>query len=142
MSFDPSTLGLAEKTTTLQIREITPGFFETMGIRLLSGRFFSDRDVKGAPRTIVINQSMVRRFFSGKDPIGRILKLLPSPEDEYEIVGIVTDTRDIRPSQQARPEIYLSLLQDPQRSLYLVARSQADSANSYITHRKQRVVRG
>ena len=126
ISFDPGTLGLPEKTTTIQVRSITPGFFETMGIGLLSGRLFSDRDVKGAPRTIVINQSMVRRFFAGKDPSGRILKLWPGPDGEYEIVGIVTDTRDIRPSQQARPEIYLSLLQYPQQSLYVVARSQAD----------------
>jgi len=128
MSFDPGTLGLAEKNTTIQIRSITPGFFETMGIGLLSGRFFSDPDVKGAPETIVVNQSMVRRFFAGKDPIGRILKLWPGPDGEYKIVGIVADTRDIRPSQQAGPEIYLSLLQDPMQSLYLVARSQADSA--------------
>ncbi len=127
MSFDPGTLGLAEKTTTIQVREITPGFFETMGIGLRSGRFFSDRDVKGAPRTIIINQALARRFFAGKDPIGRIFKIWPSPEGEYEIVGIVADTRDIRPSQQARAEIYLSLLQDPQRSLYVVARSQGDS---------------
>ncbi len=127
MSFDPSTLGLAEKNAAIQIRSITPGFFETMGIRLLSGRFLSDRDVKGAPKTIVINQAMVRRFLAGKDPLGRILKLFP-PDGNYQIVGIVGDTRDIRPSQQARPEIYLSLLQDPMPSLYVVARGQADSA--------------
>ena len=128
MSFDPGTLGLAEKNTAIQVRSITPGFFETLGIQLLSGRLFSDRDVKGAPMTIVINQSMYKRFLAGKDPIGRILKLFPGPEGEYQIVGIVADTRDIRPSQQARPQIYLSLLQDPMRSLYLVARSQADTA--------------
>ena len=128
MSFDPGTLGLAEKNTAIQIREITPGFFETMAIRLLAGRFFSDSDVKGAPRAIVINQAMVKRFLAGKDPIGRILNLWPGPDGEYQIVGVVADTRDIRPSQQARPEIYLSLLQAPQRSLYVVARSHGDSA--------------
>jgi putative ABC transport system permease protein len=127
MSFDPGTLGLAEKNLAIQVRSITPGFFETMGIRLLSGRFFSDRDVKGAPRALVINQSMVQRFFAGKDPIGRNLKLWPGPDGEYTIVGVVADTRDLRPSQQGNPEVYLSMLQDPMQSLYLVARSQADS---------------
>jgi putative ABC transport system permease protein len=128
MSFDPGTLGLAEKTTAIQVREVTPGFFETLGIHLLSGRLFSDHDVKGAPMTIVINQAMYKRFLAGKDPIGRILKLWPGPDGEYQIVGIVADTRDIRPSQQAGPQIYMSLLQDPMRSLYLVARSQTDTA--------------
>jgi predicted permease len=128
MSFDPGTLGLAEKTTAIQVRSVTPGFFETLGIHLLSGRLFSARDVKGAPMTIVINQAMYKRFLADKDPIGRILKLWPGPDGEYQIVGIVADTRDIRPSKQAGPQIYMSLLQDPMRSLYLVARSQTDTA--------------
>jgi predicted permease len=128
MSFDPSTLGLAEKNVAIQVRSIAPGFFETMGIRLLSGRFFSDRDVKGAPMTILINQAMVRRFLAGKHPLGQTLKLFPGLKGEYKIVGIVADTRDIRPSEQPRPQIYLSMLQDPMESLYVVARSQADSA--------------
>jgi len=73
MSFDPGTLGLKEKSTNLEIRSVTPGFLETMGIRLLAGRLFTDSDAIGAPKTVVINEAMARHFFAGTTPVGRIL---------------------------------------------------------------------
>jgi predicted permease len=129
MSFDPQTLGLNEKPTNVQVRAVSAGFFETMGIRLLRGRFFTDRDGDGAPYSIVVNEAMAHRFFAGKDPVGRMLKIDSDSKDQYEIVGVVSDTRDVRPSLQARPQIYFSLLQDPARSLYFVIRSQGDTAS-------------
>jgi putative ABC transport system permease protein len=58
-----------------------------------------------------------------------MLKIDSDSKDQYEIVGVVSDTRDVRPSLQARPQIYFSLLQDPARSLYFVIRSQGDTAS-------------
>jgi predicted permease len=129
MSFDPQTLGLNEKPTNIQARSVSPGFFETMAIRLLKGRFFTDHDGEGAPKTILVNEAMAHRFFPGKDPVGRMLKVDRDSKDQYEILGVVSDTRDISPGLQARPQIYFSLLQAPARSLYFVIRGPGDTAS-------------
>jgi predicted permease len=129
MSFDPNILGINEKSTNLQVRAVTPGFLETMGIPLTAGRMFSDHDAQSAPKTMIVNEAMVQHFFAGKNPVGRTLRLDAESKDLYEIIGVVGDTRDIRPGLQARPQIYLSMLQDPFASLYLVVRSQSDMAS-------------
>ena len=56
------------------IRTATPGYFETMKITLLKGRFIDGRDRQGAPGTVVINDTMARRYFAGEDPIGKIVR--------------------------------------------------------------------
>lgn len=129
MSFEPTVSGLSDKVETVQVRSITTGFLEAMGIRLLAGRFFNDRDAGGAPKIMIVNEAMVRRFFAGKNPVGRTLRISGDSKDQYEIVGVVSDTRDIRPGLPARPQIYFSLLQGPMRTLYVVMRSQADSTS-------------
>jgi len=78
---------------------ITPRYFETMGMRLLKGRHFTDRDREGAPGVAIASESMVRAYWPNEDPIGkrvtRIAERGVSIEDEgvYEIVGIVSDAK-------------------------------------------------
>ncbi len=129
MSLDPAVSGIGDKIETIQVRSITPGFLETMGIRLLAGRFFTDRDANGAPRIMIVNEAMVRRYFAGKNPVGRTMRISSDSKEQYEIVGVVSDTRDVRPGLPARPEIYFSLLQGPMRNLYVVIRSQSDTTS-------------
>ena len=56
------------------VRIVAPGYFETMGIRLIEGRFFDERDVETAPRTSVINETMARRYFPDRSPLGQIVQ--------------------------------------------------------------------
>ena len=74
---------------------ITPGYFETMGIRLLRGRTFDDRDLTNTPSVIVVNETFARRFFGDNDPVGARVKQ-GWPEDQApwrQIVGVVNDVR-------------------------------------------------
>ncbi|HWX56640.1 MAG TPA: ABC transporter permease [Verrucomicrobiae bacterium] len=121
--FDPATLGINDKKTTLEARSVSPGYFETLGVRLGRGRFFNDHDVKGAPQAVIINESFARRFFSGQDPLGKILKFSPNPADQCQIVGQVSDTRDISLNAQPRLQVYFPLLQDPFSGMTIVVRS-------------------
>jgi putative ABC transport system permease protein len=123
---DPGTLGLGDKTTTLQSRSVAPGFFEALGIRLIAGRTFAATDTQGTTRVVVINESLAKRYFAGKDALGQILKMGRERNDEKQIVGVVTDTRDVHVSAAARPQVYLPLLQRPDSTIHLFIRGGSD----------------
>lgn len=124
--FDPSTLGLSEKHTQLESRFISPGYFDALGIRLISGRFFNDHDAPGTGDLIIVNESLARRFFPGQDPIGKTLKFGTDPKDSNQIIGVVSDTRDIHLGQKAWPQVYFNLLQEPSSGVHIMVRSELD----------------
>ena len=74
---------------------VSPGFFRSMGVRLLAGREFTLRDDANAPKAVVVNEAFVKRYFAGRDPIGRRMMIGGSnkPVLDREIVGVVADTR-------------------------------------------------
>lgn len=94
-----------------------PGYFATMGTPLLAGRDFNSHDDLNAPKVALVNQSFAKRFFSGKNPVGRTFRveeLAGKPDSVYEIVGLVGDTRynDFR---EQEPDIaFFPAAQDPQ----------------------------
>jgi predicted permease len=74
---------------------VSPGFFGVMGIPLRAGREFDLRDAANSPKTVVVNENFVKRYFAGRDPIGRHLKFGASnhPVLDCEIVGVAADSR-------------------------------------------------
>ena len=127
LTFDPAVLGSNEKKTNLEARSASPGFFTTMGIAILRGRDFSDHDVNGAPQVVIINDSLSRRFFPGQDPVGKMIKFSPESKEQYQIIGVAADTRDIHLSSAPRPEIYFPILQDAYTEIHVVVRSTLDA---------------
>ncbi|MEX2285174.1 MAG: ABC transporter permease [Gemmatimonadota bacterium] len=74
-------------------RLISPSYLSTLGIRLVSGRAFTDQDRLGSQRVVLINETMARRMWPGQNPIGKQLNSL-SPEGVWEeVVGVVSDVR-------------------------------------------------
>ena len=77
-------------------RAVTPGYLETLGVPLRRGRLINARDRNGAPRVVVINESMARQYFPDRDPLGQRIQLGTEPSPEFptmEIVGIVGDMK-------------------------------------------------
>jgi putative ABC transport system permease protein len=77
---------------------ITPRYFETMGMRLLKGRHFTDRDREGAPGVAIASEQMVRKYWPNEDPIGKRVSHVAGAdyfEDDctYEIIGVVSDAK-------------------------------------------------
>lgn len=75
---------------------VSSGYFRTMGMRLLQGRGISEQDRFTSRRVAVVNQMFVRDFLGGANPIGRVLRTSPEPNypaTDYEIVGVVADTK-------------------------------------------------
>jgi predicted permease len=74
----------------------SPGYFETMGIPIIQGRGFTDRDTASSTRVAVVNQTFVHRFLNGSNPIGQTLRTSSEPNypsTVYQIVGIIPDTK-------------------------------------------------
>lgn len=91
-----------ESSTTLPIaglRYVTPGYFRALGIRLIRGRGFTAADVAGAPRVVVINETLAHRYFQDRDPLGTEL-------DRGRIVGIVADVPQSAVDRAAEPDLY------------------------------------
>ncbi|MGH9453991.1 MAG: ABC transporter permease, partial [Terriglobia bacterium] len=81
-------------------------YFRTMGIRLIEGRLFDDRDGPGAPNVVIINQTMARIFWGNQSPIGR--RIRPGFTDPWcTVVGVVADVKNAGIDKPAGTELYL-----------------------------------
>jgi len=105
------------------IRMATPGYFETMKMALVRGRFIDDRDRAGMPGAMVINETMARRYFGGEDPIGRVVK---NPHGAAEVVGIVGDVKHYGLDREPRAELFMPAWQQPLNGMALVVRTASD----------------
>ena len=81
---------------------VPPGFFQFMGIPLLEGREFTERDEAGAPAVLIVNETFARRFFGGKSPIGRTV----AGGGAGTIVGLVKDSKYDTPTEGRKPYFY------------------------------------
>lgn len=105
-----------DATANADLRVISPDYFKALGIPLPGGRPFSDLDTQKTPNVIIVNESFARIFFPGQDPIGRRLTITglgpPSRTFNGEIVGVAGDVRHRGLEEDARPEMYISYLQN------------------------------
>ena len=108
------------------VRIVAPGYFETMKIRLLSGRFLDERDAEVGPKTSVINETMARRYFPNESPLGRIIQ---NPHGKSEVVGVVADVHNQGLDKEPRKQVYLPMRQSPTAGMAVVARTERDAAN-------------
>ncbi|HSK17767.1 MAG TPA: ABC transporter permease [Longimicrobiales bacterium] len=101
----------------------TPGYFETIGARVLRGRGFDERDHSDAPDVALINQTGAEFWFPGEDPIGRRVEV---GADMREIVGIVSDVLQGNPATPVMPHLYAPYAQRTTRNLQIVASTDGD----------------
>lgn len=94
------------------VNSVGPGFFETMGIRLLAGRTFVPADGRTAPKVAVISEKMARYFFGDANPVGRRFGFGGGSPTDIEIVGVVGDTMHDSLRAEIARMVYLPYLQD------------------------------
>lgn len=115
---------------TADCRITTPNYFRTMGIPLLEGRDFTERDLKDAPEVVVINKAMVDQFLPGEDPIGKLLQIYPNPPRWRQVVGVIGDVKLLGLDADINPAIYVPLAQSPypnaMRNSFLAVRTTGD----------------
>jgi predicted permease len=117
-----------EKLGTADYCAVSPAYFRALGIPLVRGRLFDDRDGPTAPHAALISESLARSRWPDADPIGATVEFGNMDGDirPLTIVGVVGDTREYGVEQPARPTLYVNLLQRPGFSVTVVMRSAAD----------------
>jgi putative ABC transport system permease protein len=105
---------------------VTPGYFSTMGIPLIRGRMFSERDRAGSPQVTIVSQSLARQQFPGVDPIGQRIFVQWGRQTPYQIVGVVGDVKHVGLDKESEPNVYFPDAQEPNGGGTLVIRTGVD----------------
>jgi putative ABC transport system permease protein len=124
---------------------VVPGYFETLRVPLLRGRFFSDADTQNSRLVAIVNQSLARQHWPAESAIGKLLREGgPKGNQPYrEIVGVVADMKQSGMDVQTRPEVFLPVTQFPfapwtsLQAMTFVARTQGDPLSISESAKKQ-----
>jgi putative ABC transport system permease protein len=120
---------------TADFRLITPGYLHTLGIPLRKGRHFTERDTAEAPRVILVNETLARRYFPNEEAIGQRLRLGAS--DPRQIVGVIADVKLYGLDAKVEPAIYIPYDQQPARAFSLVLRTSAGPTSLSAAARRE-----
>lgn len=120
--------GTASERMRFRRDEVSGGFFATLGTPLLRGRVFSAGDGADSPRVVIVNDVMARRLWPGHDPVGRRVKLGPADSGGpwFTVVGVVGDMRRQGLENEAIPQLFEPLAQNPSRLGTLLVRTFVD----------------
>ena len=106
----------------IAVASVTPDYFDAIGAPLTAGRRFDSREVPGSAPVAIVNETAVRRWFQGENPVGRNVSLgIP-----IEVVGVVGDILHEDPGTPAVPQMYLPYAHRTSRTLQMVVRAQGD----------------
>ncbi len=109
-------------------KEITPDYFQTMGIPLERGRHFTEADTADSPPVVIVNSALARRHFKNEDPIGKRMKFERAETEApwHTIVGVVGDEKQNGLGIEVLPEIYEPFQQHTQWRMTVAARTAGD----------------
>src|SRR4030095_93442 len=133
-------LPVERESNVSEFRVVTPGYFRTLGLRLVKGRFIEDSDQERTTPVAVVNETVARANWPNEDPVGRRLRLLDkTPPDRGKtvlltVVGVVADAKNSSLTDPAKQEVFVPLRQrrsavagmGDQREMTLAVRTAAE----------------
>ncbi len=109
------------------VRIVSPTYFHTMSIPLVNGRYFDERDKRGEPETVIVDEALAQRFWPSEDPIGR--RLRRGKDGPWRtVVGVISDAKQFSSEKEPPISVYYSAEQITPRQRYLVVRTTPDPA--------------
>jgi putative ABC transport system permease protein len=105
---------------------ISPGYFKTMGTRLIKGRDFDAHDTPESNPVIILNESLARKLFPNEDPLGKRIRSWRDENKLREIVGVVADVRYFGREDELRGLVYVPHTQNSWRAMALNVRTQSE----------------
>jgi putative ABC transport system permease protein len=126
----------SKQTPLVERSQVTPEYFHLLGIPVLRGRLFNDRDDENAPPVAVINRALAETYWRGEDPLGKRLRLgagragvgQRASKTWITIVGVIADARTESLANASVPQIYLSLYQETPKELAIFLRGDLNAS--------------
>ncbi|HYV98694.1 MAG TPA: ABC transporter permease, partial [Gemmatimonadaceae bacterium] len=117
------------KEPLLNAMVASPAWFETVKMRVISGRAFTDADVAGGVPVAIISENVARKFFGAKNPLGELVKRgrANTPGTPATIIGVVNEVRNDGLRVTSKGTIYFPLAQSEAANMWIVARTTAGS---------------
>jgi putative ABC transport system permease protein len=136
-----------ENQPRVDFKAVSPDWVRTLGGQLLSGRDIAEEDTLLAPGVVLVNETFVRSFFPGKDPIGKHIRMgMDQPPlnstsrhglpEWSEIVGVVRDIGSLHPRPVVYPEAFASYWQWPMQNPTILIRTSQNAADLAMTIRR------
>lgn len=104
-------------------RQVSTGYFSTLGAQLVRGRCFTKTDNSTAPQVVIINQSLAHEYFPDKNPIGKLIFPGGQLQHPMQIVGVIADVKEGALGSDNIPFIYRPFLQSPNNGFGIVVRT-------------------
>ena len=124
---------------TAHLRHVSPTFFQMLGVNLLRGRFFTERDLPNSEKVMIVNEAMARKLWGTVDVVGkRIGNGGGSLDDQNSkdywtvVVGVVANVREVALGSKPSPEFYFPILQGGCGPLHLIIRTANDPSCACI----------
>jgi predicted permease len=124
-------LDRGETVVPVWTNSVDERFFETMDIGMVAGRPFASTDDAGAPAVAIVNDTLARHYWPGRDPLGKRLQILEPDGPLIEVVGVVRTTTYLFPGERPQPAIHFSYRQRPAGAMVLLARV-AGASSDYV----------
>jgi len=122
-----------DKWPMVNYRVVSPNYFRAMGIPVLQGRAYTDRDNQNAPLVMMVNQQLAREIFPDENPVGKRITFGGTGANGqprwFEIVGVVANVRSLELREAPTPELYFSMGQDLWPAMSLVVHSSVEPAS-------------
>jgi macrolide transport system ATP-binding/permease protein len=118
----PNDLGFS-----LQNTRVSADYFRTLGVPILQGRGFNQSDTPTSPNVIVINETMAKRFWKDRSPLGERIRLRTADGPAFEIVGIAADHRIRTVGEQPEPYVHFAASQQMNAFQVILARTSGDA---------------
>jgi predicted permease len=125
----PRTPGLPEPHAEFAVA--LPGYFQTLGVRMVEGRDFADTDTAASPAVAIVDTEFARQYFPGRSPIGERLAWNGNLDEGpfQTIVGVVGHVRNRGPRENGEGQVYFAALQKQEFSLFFVTKTATTSSS-------------
>jgi predicted permease len=105
----------------MQVNPVGPGYFETTGIPIVAGRALAEADRADAPRVVIVNETMAKKYWPGQSAVGKRFHFFGDPP--VEVVGVARDAKYNNPGEDPQPYVYEPLAQRSMTAVTLIIRS-------------------
>ncbi|MBV8818986.1 MAG: FtsX-like permease family protein [Acidobacteriaceae bacterium] len=95
---------------------ISGGYFRTLGMPILEGRDFTEHDTVSSPPVAIVNETFVRKFLNGANPLGQVMRVVTGPGERpqsYQVIGLTKDAKYVHLRDEFTPTVYVAQSQEP-----------------------------